>query len=436
MRFNRKIFHSSALLILVSAASTLLCFVAFTSNRTVCLGEPEKRAEPTASIVTVDSPVSERLSAALRSRSEPARVFGTHLSHLRPPSFVPSMRQRCESKLMQFGPVAENVLAKRYAKLLDNKTVFFAANLFDNANILADWVEQLLHVVSAFRLRSGIFVSLFENGSVDLTKGFLASLDIGLTLMGVPHHIELDHSPFVDFEKERINRIDKLQKIRNTAMRPLYEHLEKGKTYDRVFFLNDVLFCAWDVFEVLHQSFKQAADITCPLDVSRRSSSLRFYDTWVSLLHIFPPRSHSPAGVAGCSWECVQITHEPSCLSPAVAEQSPVIPTDSGPVLLERNGITEPSSVRRGSAIQDGERIGGRVPSIGVLFAVQGFHQVGLEQNGRSAVRLRPVRPRWRRCREGSRDAGGRNLWHLQKGGTDRLDRLWRPFIPKKGSHE
>jgi alpha-1,3-mannosyltransferase len=50
--------------------------------------------------------------------------------------------------------------------------------------------------------------------------------------------------------------------------------------FDRVLFMNDVYFCEHDMLELLRQSMRHDADITCGLDMDA-PYGFGFYDTWV-----------------------------------------------------------------------------------------------------------------------------------------------------------
>ncbi|KAJ3279110.1 capsular associated protein, partial [Borealophlyctis nickersoniae] len=88
--------------------------------------------------------------------------------------------------------------------------------------------------------------------------------------------------------------------IRNKAIAPLL-HLwevdtgnkrngtrEIAERWNRIVFMNDVLFCAEDILELLHQSVAQEADITCGLDYNwptwdrNTEPAPGFYDTWIA----------------------------------------------------------------------------------------------------------------------------------------------------------
>lgn len=73
------------------------------------------------------------------------------------------------------------------------------------------------------------------------------------------------------------HRIEYLAEVRNAAMVPLHELREnEGEVFDSVVFMNDVLPCIDDVLELIWQSRRQNAGLTCAADYM-------FHDGVVSL---------------------------------------------------------------------------------------------------------------------------------------------------------
>lgn len=97
---------------------------------------------------------------------------------------------------------------------------------------------------------------MYESASLDGTKTYVALLDMLLSLKNVEHRISTTDMRRPDTE----HRIAYLAKVRNHAMQPLYD--KPHGTWDRVVFMNDVIFCAEDVWELLTHK----ADMVCGLD--------------------------------------------------------------------------------------------------------------------------------------------------------------------------
>lgn len=135
--------------------------------------------------------------------------------------------------------------------------VFIAANFWNAAQILPFWSTSLLSLID--HLGAGnVFVSVYESGSWDNTKQHLQALDAALEQQGVRRRILLEdrtHKSFITNppasgeEREGwvhtpdggmgYRRIPFLAALRNMVLEPLRE---KGVRYDRILFLNDVVF--------------------------------------------------------------------------------------------------------------------------------------------------------------------------------------------------
>lgn len=102
-----------------------------------------------------------------------------------------------------------------------------------------------------------VYVSVYESGSWDDSKGALRLLDAELEKIGVQRTILLEpkthadeiaalpsSSGWIDTPrgKKELRRIPYLSRLRNLSLKPLADIALKGKIFDRVLFLNDVVF--------------------------------------------------------------------------------------------------------------------------------------------------------------------------------------------------
>jgi Cryptococcal mannosyltransferase 1 len=81
------------------------------------------------------------------------------------------------------------------------------------------------------------------------------------------------------------HRIEYLAEVRNSAFVPLHELRDsEGEYFDSIIFMNDVLPCVDDLLELIWQSRRNNAGITCAADYMYHDemSSPVFYDNWVS----------------------------------------------------------------------------------------------------------------------------------------------------------
>ncbi|KAK8189939.1 cryptococcal mannosyltransferase 1-domain-containing protein, partial [Phyllosticta capitalensis] len=172
------------------------------------------------------------------------------------------------------------------------KIFISSIHLHDEQLLRWHWNKALLALVESLGPEN-VHVSIYESNSLDNTKGALRELGDDLEKIGAKHTIELDETTRPDTlragnpetdpgyvmtsrgEKE-LRRIPYLAKLRNKTLKPL-EDLEKdGQRFDKVVFLNDVVFKAEDVITLLAtNSGKYAA--ACALDFK---VAPLFYDTF------------------------------------------------------------------------------------------------------------------------------------------------------------
>lgn len=135
--------------------------------------------------------------------------------------------------------------------------VYIASIHWNNGPILrSHWNDAVVALAKTLG-RNNIFVTIYESGSWDDSKGALRELDLALgahnirrniTLSDTTHIDELsvsDRGPgWVDTPRGRreLRRIPYLSRLRNWTLEPLQELARQGQTFDKVLFLNDVVF--------------------------------------------------------------------------------------------------------------------------------------------------------------------------------------------------
>ncbi|PWA02197.1 hypothetical protein BB558_001666 [Smittium angustum] len=104
---------------------------------------------------------------------------------------------------------------------------------------------------------------------------------VTLDNLGIRNTIVLDEEE----KPSNIHRIEYLAKVRNKPIKPLETESLNGRIYDKIVFMNDVVFCRNDILELLYQSEHQQSDVTCPLDFdtgTSKNNTISFRDTWVA----------------------------------------------------------------------------------------------------------------------------------------------------------
>ncbi|KAH0848444.1 hypothetical protein AYO21_02531 [Fonsecaea monophora] len=186
---------------------------------------------------------------------------------------------------------------------LQNQKIFIVAQFWTNAHVISErWGQALLDLVGVLG-KENVYVSIYESGSLDNTKEVLKMLDDVLAQNNIPHQTVLDPTTHADeinagplddqgvprqgwiqttsvgtqWGKE-MRRIPYLARLRNLSLKPLFRlRDEQGQKYDRILFLNDVVFRPQDVLTLLatnQGSFSSA----CALDFHLPPA---YYDTFV-----------------------------------------------------------------------------------------------------------------------------------------------------------
>ncbi|PKS06435.1 hypothetical protein jhhlp_007183 [Lomentospora prolificans] len=152
------------------------------------------------------------------------------------------------------------------------------------------WNDAVVGLAEALGPQN-IFVSVYESGSWDDTKEGLEDLDRRLEQMGVARNITLsDVTHEAEIAKvpegpgwietprgqKELRRIPFLADLRNRTLRDLLKLRDEGIHFDKVLFLNDVVFKTEDVLTLLDTNDGTYA-AACSLDVSDPPN---YYDTF------------------------------------------------------------------------------------------------------------------------------------------------------------
>ncbi|PCD45557.1 hypothetical protein AU210_000990 [Fusarium oxysporum f. sp. radicis-cucumerinum] len=169
--------------------------------------------------------------------------------------------------------------------------IYIASMHFNNERVIRDhWGPAVIELAKLFG-RENVFVSVYESGSWDKTKRELHHMDQELERLGVPHRVEMSdvtHKDEIENPnkgegwidtprgKRELRRIPFLAKLRNRTLQDLIDLSKKGEHFDKVLFLNDVVFTTDDVLKLLGTNGGDYA-AACSLDFSKPS---QYYDTF------------------------------------------------------------------------------------------------------------------------------------------------------------
>ncbi|KAG2040396.1 glycosyltransferase family 69 protein [Suillus americanus] len=157
---------------------------------------------------------------------------------------------------------------------------FFAINLYNSFDVIPDLFATLFRV-SAILGYHNVYVSIYENGSTDQTKALLRIFDALTRSVGLRVTIRTSTRTRGAFN----HRIEYLAEVRNQAFNPLHELRDSHNEYfDTIIFMNDILPCVDDLLELIWQSRRNNAGITCASDYMyhQELASPVFYDNWVA----------------------------------------------------------------------------------------------------------------------------------------------------------
>jgi alpha-1,3-mannosyltransferase len=139
---------------------------------------------------------------------------------------------------------------------------FFAINLYNSFDVIPDIFATLFRTASILGYQN-VFVSIYENGSSDQTKALLRIFDALARTVGLRVIIRTSMRTRGAFN----HRIEYLAEVRNAALVPLHElRNDEGEIFDSIVFMNDILPCVDDLLELIWQSRRQNAGITCAAD--------------------------------------------------------------------------------------------------------------------------------------------------------------------------
>jgi hypothetical protein len=135
--------------------------------------------------------------------------------------------------------------------------IFIASTHWNNEAIIrSHWNSAILELVKEIGVED-IYISIYESGSWDDSKGALRELDHELEKLGVSKTVILDETTHIDEigkppaasgwidtprGKKELRRIPYLSRLRNLSLRPFHDLEKSGTKFDKILFLNDVVF--------------------------------------------------------------------------------------------------------------------------------------------------------------------------------------------------
>ncbi|KAL8716789.1 MAG: hypothetical protein Q9225_005915, partial [Loekoesia sp. 1 TL-2023] len=134
---------------------------------------------------------------------------------------------------------------------------FFALDLTECLHTLPRLIGSVIETIH-FLGPQNCALSIVEGHSTDGTYEVLLSLRKELEESGITYYFTTS-----DINPKAGHRIAALAKLRNLALRPLFDNADKLPSNDdtTILFINDVSLCMEDILELIHQRQKQSADM-------------------------------------------------------------------------------------------------------------------------------------------------------------------------------
>lgn len=132
--------------------------------------------------------------------------------------------------------------------------MFIAANIVDEELIRGPWGSRVVELVELLG-RENVFLSIYENDSGEGTRAALRELGekVQCKTAIISDHIDLASFPTIQIlpNEERVKRIGYLAHVRNKALEPLTHNKTSMPHFDKLLFLNDIIFSPADAADLL-----------------------------------------------------------------------------------------------------------------------------------------------------------------------------------------
>lgn len=153
---------------------------------------------------------------------------------------------------------------------------YFAIDLRNCLALLPRLLGSIVEVVR-FLGPECCALSIIEGNSPDGTADVLAALGPFLDRLRLTYFYNSS-----DINPAQGDRIHKLAALRNLALQPMFDNLDRVSENTTVLFLNDVAACPEDLLELALQRRALGADMTCAMDWTYVGNDPTFYDVWVA----------------------------------------------------------------------------------------------------------------------------------------------------------
>ena len=155
-----------------------------------------------------------------------------------------------------------------------NKTIYYiSAVIYNMEPIIKDWISEMKQLID-YLGTDRVIVSIVENGdSTDKTRKYLHFFENYLINHKVVNLINIEKRE----QKEGVDRIRFLAKLRNRSLDLLYKIGDLDFDNTKIIFFNDIIYRYEDILKLLFTN-NGNYDTVCAMDYYEG-----FYDTWASI---------------------------------------------------------------------------------------------------------------------------------------------------------
>lgn len=227
--------------------------------------------------------VDQKEQVQIRLNNPPdSKPVGQNTSSVSVPKYVESILNLKVATLDRLACPGEMEARPRYRVLrreLGTKAkirYLFALDLYQSIGVLPRLLGTIVQAAK-FLGPENCGLSIVEGRSTDGTFEVLEALRTHLNKLGLRYWLQQsDLNP----KDGAIDRIEALARLRNMAFEPMLNETELFSEKPLIVFINDIVPCPDDVYEMIYQHELQNAVQTCAMDWIEKGEN--FYDVWVS----------------------------------------------------------------------------------------------------------------------------------------------------------
>ena len=156
----------------------------------------------------------------------------------------------------------------------NTETVYYISSIIYNIEpIIEDWIGEMKKLIN-YLGKDNVIISIYENGdSTDNTRKYLIDFENYLIKNKIVNVINTEKI----IEKEKLDRIVFLSRLRNFSLDFLYRILDLDFSNTKIIFFNDIIFRYEDIIKLITTN-NGNYDTVCAMDYYES-----FYDTWASI---------------------------------------------------------------------------------------------------------------------------------------------------------